>query len=107
MRSWVIYSNTPPDDKGPLRFQLECSDKLLMCDVGKHFSENVGKVVFRWNLYQPNLPLSYVFPYIVVSDLGVLCMCVSLGVKGEGNGGCIISVQDSWELAFEAHLRHK
>ena len=70
-----------------------------MGDAREWLSENIGKVFLRWNLDKSNLPFHYPFSDVVVSNIDMFCVRVSFGVKGEGDGGGIIAMEDGWEFS--------
>lgn len=78
-----------------------------MGDVREQLGEDVSKVFFRQNLDKFNLTLHYLFPDVVMVDVDMLCTCMSFGVKAEGNRGSIVTMENSWEFAFETDFGHE
>ena len=90
-----------------LRVQFECPDELLVGDAREQFGETVSKIVFRQDLDKSNLPFYHLFPYIVMLYVDVFGMCMSFGIKGEGDGGGIITMENGQECSSKANLGHK
>ena len=65
----------------------------------KWLGKDMGKVFLGWNLDESNLPFPYLFSDVVVSSIDMFHACVSFGIKGEGDGGGIITMEDGWEFS--------
>jgi len=65
---------------------------MMVSNLAQRFSEDVGKVAVRWDVFHHNIAILDTLTYVVVTDVDVLNSGVVFCIPGESNCARIISI---------------